>query len=290
MVSVADEADWPAASVVDVFVSKATNLGESDLIVVYRTESGDRFALLIEDKIDAPMQPDQANRYRLRAEKEVGLGKFAAYEIVLCAPEFYIKNHPDISGFDQTVSFEEIATHLAQSGAGVRLDYRAAYLTTAGTRRLNAWKREADEKTDAFWMAVYQLATREFPILGMKRPKVARDQTWVDFRPMDMPTMPKRTYIRLKGDRGQIDLTFSNTTAHRFCPLVAGLLGVDMTIHQTAKSAAIRIEADGFEPSDGKEAGIPKVREAFTAAQRLIEFYRLHRSVLERAAQEATPT
>ena len=63
-----------------------------------------------------------------------------------------------------------------------------------------------------------------------------------------------------------------------------------MTIHQAGGSTAIRIETNGFRIEDGIEVGMPKVREAFIAAQRLIEFYRLHRGVLEKAAQEATPT
>jgi hypothetical protein len=70
---------------------------------------------------------------------------------------------------------------------------------------------------------------------------------------------------------------------------MAPLLESDMAIHQTAAASAIRIETHGFQPADGIPMGIPRVREAFAAAQRLIEFYRLHRAVLDRAAYEATP-
>jgi hypothetical protein len=41
------------ATVADFFVSKSNSLGESDLIVVYQSSGGNRFALLIEDKVDA---------------------------------------------------------------------------------------------------------------------------------------------------------------------------------------------------------------------------------------------
>src|ERR1035441_7338347 len=62
------------ANVWDVYVSKSDATGESDLVVVFDKASGDsRFALLIEDKIDAPLQPEQERRYRLRsAESRVG--------------------------------------------------------------------------------------------------------------------------------------------------------------------------------------------------------------------------
>jgi hypothetical protein len=62
------------ATVADFWVSKSNNLGESDLIVIYQTEDGQRFALLIEDKVDAPLQPDQAARYRQRADRDCILG------------------------------------------------------------------------------------------------------------------------------------------------------------------------------------------------------------------------
>ncbi len=50
------------AAVVDVHVSRADVQGESDLIVVFARPTGDRFAILIEDKLNAPLQPDQADR------------------------------------------------------------------------------------------------------------------------------------------------------------------------------------------------------------------------------------
>jgi hypothetical protein len=277
------------ANVADLFVSKSTNLGESDLIVLFEEEAGRRFALLIEDKVDAPIQPDQAGRYRLRAEKDVRLGLYAEYAVILCAPRFYIESRPDLSVFDHRVSFEEIAAFFLQTEPTVREQYRAQFLATAATRRVNTWTREADETTDAFWEAAYQLATRDFPILEMKRLVVTKGSSWISFRPRDMPTQPKRTYISLKGDRGQIDLTFSNTIAHQFASVVSPWLNPGMAIHQTAASAAIRIETPGFRPDDGFDESLPKLREAFEASQRLIEFYRQHRPDLDQAAREATP-
>jgi hypothetical protein len=41
------------ATVAEFWVSKSNNLGESDLVVVYERSDGSRFALLIEDKVDA---------------------------------------------------------------------------------------------------------------------------------------------------------------------------------------------------------------------------------------------
>jgi hypothetical protein len=46
-----------AATVADVYVSRTDELGESDLIVLYQMDDGSRFAILVEDKVDAPLQP-----------------------------------------------------------------------------------------------------------------------------------------------------------------------------------------------------------------------------------------
>ena len=101
--------------------------------------------------------------------------------------------------------------------------------------------------------------------------------------------MPKRIYISLKGDRGFIDLTFTNTIAAALHPRIASLLEKGMALHQTGKSAAIRIETDGFAVIDELELGMNKIRAAFSAATRLIEFYRSNRAELDDAARKATP-
>jgi len=275
------------AEVVDVHVSRADVLGESDLIVIFARPTGDRFALLIEDKLDAPLQPDQAERYRQRAEKEVRLGLCAEFEIVLAAPRHYIEYYPGLEGFDVKIAHEDIGAKIAELDPSPRGLYRADFIGSASTKRINAWKRQSDDATDSFWEAAYRIATEEFPILEMKRVAISKGNVWLDLRPHDMPTMPRRTYVRVKGDRGFIDLTISNTVAAALHPDIAPLLGTGMSIHQTGKSAAIRIETEGFSVTD--ELGMTRIRSAFSAAAQLIEFYRANRTELDDAARSATP-
>jgi hypothetical protein len=277
------------ARVADFWVSKSNSLGESDLIILYQSEDGERFALLIEDKVDAPLQPEQAERYRQRAERERSVGTYGDYEVVLCAPHHYISNRSDLGGFDHLFSFEQLA-ELIRSSNDPRSDYRASFLESAGTKRINTWAREDDPATNEFWDAAYELATREFPQLEMKRLRVTKGSPWITFRPRDLPTRPKHVYVILKSDRGQIDLTFSNTTAYRFQPSIAHLLDSDMTVHQTRASAAIRIEREKFLIADGFMVGLPNVRAAFDASSRLIALYRRARMELDQAANAATPT
>ena len=276
-----------AAKVIEVFVSKSDNLGESDVIALYEDVDGSRFALMIEDKVDAPLQPNQAGRYRLRAERDVKAGAYGAYAVILFAPAFYLAKSTRVGGFDTTISFEDLAAFLRAQDTSRRADYRATFLETAAKRRSNNWVREVDAATEAFWEAAYAIATKDFPILEMKRLKVTKDSTWINFRPADMPTLPKRIYVSVKGDRGQMDLTFSGTNAYLFRDRVISLLDQDMTVHQTSASAAIRLEVGGFRPSDGVVDGLPSVRRAFEACARLITFYRANRADLDAAVLDA---
>lgn len=277
-----------SAEFADVLVSMSDNIGESDLIVTYASQDGIQLAVLVEDKIDAPLQPDQASRYRLRAERDVTHGKYRDYTTILCAPEFYLAGSLKAKEFDATVSFEEIADFLLTDADTPRSRYRALFLREASSRRVNNWERIVDDATEAFWSAAYEMAVAEFPILEMKPLKVTKDSTWINFRPHDMPTMPHRIYVSVKGDRGHMDLTFSDAQLHIFVDKVAHLLDPDMTLHQTGKSSAIRLRTECFTPRDGLDTAIMNARTAFAACARLVTFYRRNRIALDAATTVAS--
>jgi len=267
---------------------ESNTLGESDLIVLYEGSGNSRFAVLIEDKIDADLQPDQAERYRLRAERDCSEGLYSNFEVILCAPAFYLKNRGGLGGFDLQISLEQLADFLDTGDA--RAKYRASFLrTAAATKKINAWVREDDPATNAFWDAAYEVACQEFPILEMKPLRLTKGSVWITFRPHDLPTMPKHVYVSLKGQQGHIDLTFTKTTTHLFKPLVKHLLQPDMTVQKTGAAAAIRLKSPSFRIADGITEGLPRVKAAFAASTRLIEFYRAHSVELNQHAKTATP-
>ena len=279
------------ANVSKVWVSKSDNTGESDLVVLFEELGNDRrFALQIEDKVNAPLQPEQVARYRLRADGEIRNKEYSDYEVILCSPEGYCPEHRKEMLFDSFVSYEDIGSFLKPSDPeDIRGNYRADFVLTATTRTGTIWKAQEDAVTDAFWEKAYQIATSEFPDLEMKKPKNTKGQTWVAFRPLELPTQPRWIYVLLKGGLGFVDLTFTGTLARLFSPLVRPSLEDGMEIHQTGKSAAIRIEVDRFEVAEPDEAAMSKVRAAFAACVKLIRFYRKNRELLDRAASESLP-
>jgi len=284
----------------DLFVSKSDSDGESDLVVVYALDDNSRIAILIEDKVDALLQPEQAGRYRKRADREVTEGSFSEYEVILCAPEHYPASHGktiirdqttnaapllDDNLFDRFLSYEQIADGLTATDVSPRAQYRATFVRTAAQRRSNQWVREQDDATDAFWEAIYRVASEDFPILEMKLPRLTKNSSWITLRPRDMPTRPRKVYIEFKARLGNIDLTFTNTRARLFAGSTAALLQEGMTIHQTGQSTAIRITSPAFDVESGLDVGLPHARLAMQAAKRLVEFYREYRGALDAAAE-----
>ena len=279
------------AAVEDVFTSRSDVTGESDLVVILRrTDDRAVFALHIEDKIDAPLQPEQELRYRQRADSDVSKGVYANYDVILCSPRGYRDSHPGCEGFDAFVTYEGISAFLMdQSPDDPRHRYRAAFLASAAKKSSNSYERIDDAATNAFWNAAYDLAVREFPELDMKPLTVTKGATWINFRPQDMPSHPRRIYISFKGDRGFMDLTFSACVAWMFHSRITTLLDKDMTVHQTGKAAAVRINTEPVLFREVDDVARGKLRSAFTACVRLIRFYRANRDMLMSAAAASLP-
>ena len=283
-------AGFQDATVVEVAISKSDNLGESDLVVLFDTGvPKERFALFIEDKIDAPLQPKQLERYRLRAQVGVHKNLYATFAVVLCSPAVYVKSHAGAMGFDAYVSHEAIAEFLRQfEPESPRNLYRASMIARAAHKSGSQWQQERDVLTDSFWGAAYAVS-QEFPALEMKVPVFTKGETWTSFRPLDMPTQPIRVSVLMKGDRGYMDLTFTGALSGVLVPLIKHLLDEDMSIHQTGKSTGIRLKVQSFTVSEFDEAAELKIRSAFTACERLIGFYRQHRVTLDAAAAKSMP-
>lgn len=275
------------ASIHDVFVSQSDTSGESDLVAIFEIANGTRLALHIENKIDAPFMPQQRERYDKRAATGVERGDYNEYEVILCAPKQYRETSTTAGSFATYISYEEIAAAIRNCDDSPRGKYRATFIETAAKRNANNWKRQDDEATNAFWNAAYEIGAREFPILEMKPLSLTKGSSWITFRPRDFPTHPVPVHIALKGFHGNVDLTFSRTTAYMMAEKMASIIQADMTIHQTSSSSALRIKIDPIDVEGSIEDGMPNIRKAFEAAERLIRFYRKHRVQIDTAAQES---
>lgn len=132
--------------------------GETDILV----ELEDGAALLIENKLSADFQPNQAERYQARAEHHGKDG--AEVKTVLIAPLAYLNAVPN-GAWDLTCSYAEIAECIGSQDK--RSEWRQSLFLEAGNRaarmRTLATNSEAlkvaSEELIAFKTAWFKLAT-----------------------------------------------------------------------------------------------------------------------------------
>jgi hypothetical protein len=153
--------------------SATTEKGETDLLVKYGIQNGSlRAAILIEDKIRAGFQPDQAKRYRDRGEEGKGR-EWSNYWTCLVAHSKYSADQID---FDAVVTLQTLQQYLAkrsdersrfrvrileqtirkyESTGLQKIDpvmtrFRAMYASECA-KSLNSEKWEYDKARDAWW-------------------------------------------------------------------------------------------------------------------------------------------
>ena len=242
-------------------------------------EDKSRIALLIEDKIDAVFQNEQLGRYRLRGQNGVAKKQWSAFEVMLCAPRSYIDKSPIASEFDTAISYEEIAAWLRANVSDRRGEFRADFLESAASHGASPYIKKTDPETDAFWKAAFDLAHADFPELEMKNYNLASGNTWVEFRPSDLPVDVR---VFLKGSSGFADLTFNRVDLDVLARVKLTLPQLG-TVHKTSKSAAIRLTFTPFSVVDGISVVDTKVRVAFERCRELIQVGPLERGWIREA-------
>ena len=88
--------------------------GENDLFVEARWNEGARVRLLIEDKLDAVVQPRQFERYLLRIDHHHGQPDVVAAGGAAVAPAGYLERHSGELGPLTAISVEDIADRLVE--------------------------------------------------------------------------------------------------------------------------------------------------------------------------------
>lgn len=287
---------WRKPSVLQVRHSVSgdgKHAGETD-IEVSLTTNGVKVVLLIEDKIDAPFQRDQAERYRLRAAELVEQGRCAQARTVLVAPARYIGFGP--TGFDVDVSYEDVMSYFKRQAQGkseraLRSGHRADVLKQAIEQQRRGTPLKPHAALTMFWSDYYALARTKAPLLKMERPgKKPLNSTWVSFN-RSIPRVVGLPLCELwhKWPYGRVDLQFSGLSARSdaVTQIIDPLMGPGMIPRKAGKSLALSIavpELDGT-------AEFPPQREAalqgLSAALRLRKWYVEHATDLARALRQS---
>ncbi len=256
-------------------VSASTDAGETDLLLVVRlnTGKGDRLALMLEEKIDAAFQPEQASRYRQRGEQGVLDGGWDAYCTCLVAPAAYIARVLQQDEWDGYLALEEIMAW-ARAVSGPHELVLAQVCAQAVAKHADGTSKISPEAT-AFWQAYCKAAKELLPELKITRmpPVVSRASPWPRF---GVVSLPIGVLLEHKPQQGRVDLTVERQSAERLRMATYDKLPLGVLVAPAGQSAALRLavpRVDHLRPFAEQEA---EVLAAFAAVETL---YALGRSL-----------
>lgn len=247
--------------------------GEVDLLVVYKAGTGNRTAILIEDKLRAAFQPLQPDRYHERGKD--GLGRdWEAYWTCLVAPEHYM---PATHGFNVAISVERVIEMFVDMDE-TRREFKIQVLKevirkceSTGVQVVDPVVTEFRRRHYAFFHQFFAEELRVGRIDDIRRPAPTyKGDTWFGFR--SRMHLPQGAYLNHKASMGVVDLTFPYTEVGVLRKIQAHL-EPDMAAVQTGKSAAIRVEVPRIVSFDDFDREPGAVEESFVAVRRLLDFY-----------------
>ena len=255
-------------------VSVGTDAGETDLLLVVRLDPGARrLALMLEDKIDAAFQPEQAARYRQRGKQGVINGEWDAYHTCLVAPAAYIAGVQQRDEWNGYLALEEIAAW-ARAVGGPHETFLARVCAEAVKKQADGTV-EASPEAIAFWQAYREAASKLLPeleITRLPRGVVGRaSPVWPRF---GAKSLPENVLLEHK-PQGRVDLTVRGQSVERLRAATHGQLPLGVQVVPAGGSAALRLEVppvDHLRPFAEQEG---KVLAALAAVESLHALGRL---------------
>jgi len=261
----------PAQSLESAARSVVTSTGESDLEVTF-CRDGCRTRVLVENKIDAPLQPRQAERYRERAQDYLARGECDRVLTVIIAPRAYLAS---ATGFHQSIAYEAVQEWFVNAATGgPRGFYKTRLLDAAISRGSVGWKLVPDAVATRFWHDYWTVACETAPSLHMPRPGAKpATSSFIFYKPREL----RRGVILVhKVPYGNVDLQFSGQAEHldEFAARFERTLEDGMTIAKANKSLVVRMVVDPIPLESNFSEVAGRVQLALNSALRLLDWYK----------------
>lgn len=243
--------------------------GESDLEIRFEDAAGYTFAILIENKIGAALQPLQAERYRERGDDYVAKGRCARYRTIIIAPDAYFGSAEDGKGFGHRLSYEDLAEWF--DGAvelGDRRHYKVLMLRSAIEKAVYGYSAEADHAVTDFFNEYWRIATQFHPELGMSKPHGRPSGSGrVYFKRPD--TSAINADVAHKTAKGIVDLHLRGRGSRlsQVAAALAPLLETGMSIESAQKSAAVRLHVPKLDRQLPATQQVDAIRQGLVAAE-----------------------
>jgi hypothetical protein len=251
-------------------------LGESDVVHLFRSEEGKNVALLIENKIDAPPQPAQAERYRKRGEKGITEGSWEEFRTCLVAPEQYLAAGTETGHYDCAISYEELLSFfVSRRHRDPRFLYKAQVIREAIQKRRDGYQPKVSLEMTKFVEDYVALAKKEYPQLHVlpAKPRPA-GSTWVTFKPHDYARNASLSH-QLTGGYVKLFLADEAKQFEKWLTRIEPHLEDGMTLEPAGKSVGLAVPVPMLDPLKRSVADqIAEVREGLAAAARIDSVYR----------------
>lgn len=271
---------YPGAKFSGAWVSHAEQDGESDLIAAFDTKDGLVLGL-IENKIAAPFQPEQGQRYAERAQRWSASDGIARVVTVLIAPDGYM-SRSGAEAFEVRILYEELSKALREE-----IDPRSEFLAKTMEDGVEALRRgyvmTPDVAVSGIWLACWKMSLESAPKLNFSEPSLKPGLShWFYFRGAEgLSDLDwRRAVVVYKAERGQVDLQFGGTSVTQLSQRSRGILQPSMKLVPAAKSASIRIIVPIVDFSRPPEDQRQEIIEGLAACEVLRSFFVEYREKL----------
>ena len=279
------------SAVLQVACSVSDRHGEADVVALLQAGCGDsaskRVALLIEDKITAEPQPDQAKRYRQRGEE--GRGElWDDYRTVLVSPSTYIGEK---DGFDCAIPLEELMDWLSASDPS-RAEFRSRKLKEAIEKKNATGVQIVDQAVTAlranYYAYLLEFNQRHGTDFSIPIPKpVYRGELWFNISSKTLPPWAKMRHkarTSMKAATGLMELAFPDTSATQLMDGLSSRLESGMRIVANGtygQHTAIEIEVPELWESAPFDEESAKLELALSAGERLWRWLQANAALVE---------
>jgi hypothetical protein len=182
----AAEAGIPNADFDGAWHSVTDADGETDLLLRVHSSVG-RTAILIENKVTAPEQDKQSERYHLRAARAQNEGRFDQFVTAMCAPQTYLDALPPSSLYQARIPYEAIEDWFAQSDDS-RSKWRRRIMAEAIAQGRRGYTMIVNETVTGFHVAFWEYLLRQHPKIVMRKPTPKGNKSdWILFKGVGFP-------------------------------------------------------------------------------------------------------
>lgn len=242
------------------------DLGESDIVFILNIV-GKRYAIHIEDKIDALAMPNQRGRYSQRAEKDIVSGEYDEYSVLIVAPEKYLSANKEAHKYEHQIRYEQLRDYFAGKD-DMRSQYKLALVDRAIYDQKLGYQYEANPGVVSFCASMDAYQKEHYPVLP-----IGTQAWWRGYK-----TLISTATIVYKANKGFCDLQFSSCTREELLSKVKDFLSDRMTVEKAGKSASIRISVP---PVWFEKPFHEKVSEVDEALDAMTELYELARTLVK---------